>query len=240
MRSLSVVLMAASVLSVVSLRAQTVDEIVSKQIEALGGKDKLSAIKTVSTDYDMEVMGQSAPGTTIIINGKAYKNEVNFGGQKIIQCLTDTAGWVLNPMMGMPTPVAMTAEDAKMGIWNLDPNPLFNYSAKGYTVELSGKESLNGKDAFKLKVKGKGGAENTIWIDPATWYTVKSAVKVSVNGMEVETSLGFSNYKKTEYGIFMPYTTEISLPQGFTLNLATKKIEINKEIDPKLFEMPKQ
>jgi outer membrane lipoprotein-sorting protein len=241
MRALRVVLMAASVLSVVSLRAQTVDEIASKQIEALGGKDKLSAIKTVTTEYDMEVMGQSAPGTTLVINGKAYKNEINFGGQKIIQCVTDTAGWALNPMMGVATPVAMSAEEAKMSVWQLDPLPLLNYTAKGYTVELAGKESLNGKDALKLKLKGKDGlSENTLFIDPATWYVIKSVVKVSVNGMEVETSLGFSNYKKTEYGIFMPYTTEISMPQGFTLNLTTKKIDINKEIDPKLFEMPKQ
>jgi hypothetical protein len=58
--------------------------------------------------------------------------------------------------------------------------------------------------------------------------------------MDVETSLVFSNYKKTDYGFVAPTNTEISMGQGFTLNLTNKKLEINKEVDMNLFEMPKQ
>lgn len=240
MRFFRVVLMAASVLSVVSLQAQTADEIVNKHIEALGGKDKLSTIKTIYTEYDMEVMGQAASGTTWLVNGKAYKNEVDFGGQKIVQCITDKGGWAQNPMMGQTAPEAMPADQVKVSQGQLDVGgPLFNYAAKGNTIELLGKDTLNGKSAFKLKLKGKEGTESTYWIDPATYYVLKSTVKASMNGMDVETSVAFSNYKKTEYGFVMPSNTEISLPQGLTLNVTSKKIEINKEVDMKLFDMPK-
>ena len=241
MRSLRVVLMAASVLSVVSLRAQTADEIINKHIEALGGKDKLASIKTVYTEYDMEVMGQTMPGTTWLVNGKAYKNEVEFGGQKIVQCFTDKGAWGINPMMGQTTPTAMPAEQAKVGMGQLDPGgPLFNYTSKGNTVELVGKDPLDGKDAFKLKLKSKDGVESFFWIDPTSYYLLKSSVKTNANGMDVETSLVFSNYKKTDYGFVAPTNTEISMGQGFTLNLTNKKLEINKEVDMNLFEMPKQ
>lgn len=234
--------MAASVLSVVSLRAQTADEIINKHIEAMGGKEKLASIKTVYTEYEMEVAGQSVPGATWLVNGKAYKNQVEFGGQKIIQCFTaDKGAWGLNPMMGQSTPTEMPAEQAKVGMGQLDPGgPLFNYAAKGSTVELVGKEALNGKDAFKLKLKSKEGVESLLWIDPATYYIVKSSVKVSAEGMDVETTVAFSDYKKTDYGNVIPSKTEISMAQGFSLSLTNKKTEINKEIDMKLFEMPKQ
>jgi hypothetical protein len=233
-------MMAASVLSVVSLHAQTADEIINKHIEALGGKDKLLTIKTVYTEYDMEVMGQQASGSTWLVNGKAYKNEVDFGGQKIVQCFTDKGGWAVNPMTGQTAPEAMPAEQVKMSQGQLDVGgPLFNYAAKGNTVELVGKDTLNGKGTFKLKLKGKEGTESLYWIDPTTFYVIKSTVKANVNGMDVETSVAFSNYKKTEYGFVVPSNTEISLPQGLTLNVTSKKIEINKEIDMKLFDMPK-
>jgi outer membrane lipoprotein-sorting protein len=232
--------MAASVLSVVSLRAQTADEIVNKHIEALGGKDKLASIKTVYTEYDMEVMGQSVSGVTWLVNGKAYKNEVDFGGQKIVQCFTDKGGWGINPMMGQTSAEAMPADQAKIGQGQLDVGgPLFNYAAKGNSIELVGKDTLNGKSAFKLKLKSKEAVETFFWIDPATYYILKSTVKANAGGMDVETSLAFSNYKKTDYGFVMPSNTEISMAQGLTLNVTNKKTEINKEIDMKVFEMPK-
>lgn len=240
MRSLRVVLMAASVLSVFSLRAQTADEIINKHIEALGGKDKLAAIKTVYTEYDLEVMGQQVAGATWLVNGKAYKNEVSFGGQKIIQCVTDQGGWAINPMMGQSAAEAMPEDQLKAGKGQLDAGgPLFNYAAKGNTVELVGKEAVGAAQAFKLKLKTKDSVESLFWIDPATYYIIKSSVKTTAQGTDIETTVSFSNYKKTDYGFVMPTTTEISMSQGLVLNITSKKTEINKDIDMKLFEMPK-
>lgn len=240
MRSLRVVMMAATVLSVVSLHAQTADDIINKHIEALGGKDKLSSIKTVYTEYDMEVMGQQAPGATWLVNGKAYKNEVDFGGQKIVQCFTDQGGWAINPMMGQTTAEAMPADQVKMSQGNLFVGgPLFNYAAKGSTVELLPKDTSGGKPALKLKLKSKEGTESTFWIDPATYYIIKTSVKANVGGQDAETVVAFSNYKKTDYGYVVPSNTEINLPQGLTLSITSKKVEINKDIDMKMFDMPK-
>jgi outer membrane lipoprotein-sorting protein len=144
-------------------------------------------------------------------------------------------------MAGQTTAEAMPADQVKISQGNLYVGgPLYNYAAKGSTVELLGKDTSGGKAAYKLKLKSKEGTESTFWIDPTTYYIIKTSVKATVNGADnMETVVAFSNYKKTDFGFVVPSNTEITLPQGLTLNVTNKKVEINKDIDMKVFDMPK-
>jgi hypothetical protein len=238
MKFLRVALLAVVSTLAVSVQAQTADEIINKHIEAIGGKDKIAAMKSIYTEYDMDIMGNTASGVTYLLNGKGFRNEVDFGGQKIIQVYTDKGGWGVNPMQGQTAPEAMPEEVAKAGKGQMEiGGPLFNYVEKGSKVELVGKEDVNGVSAHKIKVTTKDGPEVTYLIDPTTFYAIKAISKATVNGQEVETVANFSNYKKSDYGYVSPGSTELVLPQGFSLTITSKKVEVNKEIDPKIFEM---
>ena len=59
------------------LSAQTVDEIINKHIEAIGGKANLDQVKSLTFDMTMDVMGSSAPVTEYLLNGKGFKTEPN-------------------------------------------------------------------------------------------------------------------------------------------------------------------
>lgn len=238
MKSFRVVMLAATaLLAGFMAQAQTAEEIVSKHIDAIGGKDKINNIKTIYTEYDMDVMGTQAPGVTYMIANKGYRNEIDFGGQKIIQVFTDKGGWGINPMMGQTAPEPMPEEQVKANKGNLTPGgPLFDYATKGAKIELLGTEDVNGVKAHKLKLTTAEGNEMTYYIDPNTFYILKTVIKTNADGQEVETTANFSDYQKTDYGYVTPGTTELNLPQGFTLSIKTKKVEINKEIDPKIFE----
>ena len=241
MRSLKIVLLAASMLAVVSLQAQTVDEIISKYFEALGGKDKVASINTVYMEYDVDMNGSAASGTTWVVNKKAMKNEIEFMSQRIIQCYTDTSGWALNPYMGQTTPTIMKPDEVKAGKGPMDlAGPFFNYAAKGNTIELLGKDTVDGKAAYKLKIKNKDGIEVTSWIDATTWYVLKNQSKTTVQGTEITSSMSTSNNKKIENGYVMPFNAELTMSTGLTIYFTYKKIEINKEVDMTMFAMPKQ
>ena len=88
----------------INASAQTADEIINKYIDAMGGKEKISQIKTVYIEGEMDIMGNKAPSLTYIVNGKGYKSEVDFNGAKIISVYTDKGGWTLNPMAGQSVP----------------------------------------------------------------------------------------------------------------------------------------
>ncbi|MBO9200419.1 MULTISPECIES: LolA-like protein [Niastella] len=242
MRSFKIALLAAGMLAVASVKAQTVDEIVNKHLDAMGGKEKLGSLKSVYTEYNLNMNGHDASGATWVVNGKACRNEINFGGQKIVQCFAPNSAWAINPFMGQTTPTAMSADEVKAGQSQFDlTGPFYNYAAKGNTIELLGKETVDGKEAFKLSVKIKeGGREYTSWIDATTGYLVKEVIKSSINGMDVETTMKPSDYKKTENGYVMPLNMEFNISTGLHMVITNTKVEVNKEIEASLFEMPKQ
>lgn len=220
--------------------AQTVDEVINKHVEAIGGKDKLNGMKSLHIEADMDIMGNQALSTTTTLFGKGSRNEIDFNGQKIINCITaDKGGWTINPLAGQVTAEDMPAEQANASKPQLYPGGLLlDYAAKGNKVVLAGQEDLNGVKAWKLNVTTKEGTNITQYIDPNTWYLLKIVTKLNMGGQDIEQGVTFSDYKKTDYGFVAPYTSAVELPQGMTLNISVKKIEINKDIDPKIFDKP--
>jgi len=228
-------LLASATLGIVTTQAQSVDEIVGKHIDAMGGKTVLSSIKSIYVESTVEFMGNEAPSITYILNGKGYKNELDFNGTKIVQCVTEKGGWYINPMAGATTAQAIPADQLKSYQLQLNiGGPLMDYAAKGYKAELIGKDSA----AYKVRLTTTGGVDMTYFIDQKTYLINKAVSKISMGGQEIETTAAFSDYKKTDVGYTMAYSQQVILPQ-VTLNIVNKKVEVNKDIDPAIFEMPK-
>lgn len=228
-------LVAVALLLIASgVQAQTVDEIVGKYIDAIGGKDALSKVKSLYIENSLEVMGNQTTNVEYKLDGKGYKSETEFNGVKIINCVNDKNGWTINPMMGGSDAQAMPDElysSSKDQIYIA--GALADYAAKGYTATLDGKDGNN----FKLKLVN--GKSTTFYhIDGTSGFLVKSVTSGEMMGQQVEVTITYSDYKKTDVGLQIPYTRNVDMGM-FQLAYTVSKVEVNKEIDPKIFEMPK-
>jgi hypothetical protein len=225
-------------LSSAYLQAQTADEVVSKHIAAIGGKEVISKITSQIVEADLSVMGSTLTSKTTVLVGKGFRNESNFNGQDIIQVVTPTGGWMINPLAGQTDPQPLPEEQVKAAQSAFDlGGDLYNYQQKGSKVELVGKEKIEGVEAIKLKLTNKDGKESLYFIDPTTYYMIRRETTNNVNGQDVTAVATFSNFKKTDIGYVMPYTTVTN--QGFEITINVNKVEFNKEVDPKIFDMPK-
>jgi hypothetical protein len=228
-----------ALLSLTIAKAQTADDIIAKHITAIGGKDKIAQINTVYVESSTSVMGNDSPTKTYIVNGKDYKNESDFGGQSIVTVVTDKSGWMINPYAGASSATALPDEEYKTNADRIYAgDPLVNYATNGGKVELQGQEKVGDVNAYKIKYTNKYGSETVYYLDPATWYIIQSTSTATAMGQQVTVTVTYSNYKQTDFGIFMPYTMHVDMGQ-FALDVNTQKVEVNKTIDSTIFDMPK-
>jgi hypothetical protein len=220
------------------LHAQTADDFVDRHIAAIGGKEVLNEIKSQVVESEISVMGSALISTSTLLVGKGFKNVSNFNGQEIIQCITPTGGWMINPLAGQTDPQPLPEDQVKEAQSALQVGgELFSYKEKGSKVELAGTEKVEGVNAIKLKLTNKDNKESFYYLDPVTYYLIKQESTISANGQDMTMTSLFSNYKKTDIGFVVPYTTTRN--QGFEMTINMTRIEFNKEIDPTIFEMPK-
>ncbi len=227
---LSLLLVAAGT---IKATAQSVDEIVQKNITAMGGSENWKKVKTIKTTGAVTAQGMEIPVIICIKDHKGMRMEFTVSGMTGYSILTDKEGWNYMPFGGQTKPEALSADDVKKGQDGLDimgSYTLADYKAKGNKITYLGKDDVEGTECYKLKVVYPSGKEETRYYDASTYYHIRSVAKVTVNGKEIEATSNFSNYKKLPEGIFYPMSIESS---GGPITV--KSVEINKGIEESAF-----
>ena len=227
----SAIAMAAMLVSVFTF-GQTAEEIVAKHVEAIGGAAAWKKVNSLYYEGKITVQGAEVNVTLIALNGKGVRQNISFGGMTGYQIITPTAGWNFMPFQGQAAPEAMTAEQLKESADDLDAQgKLVDYKSKGHTVEYLGKDDVEGTECFKLKITSKAGNVETVFIDPKSYYIVRSVAKRTANGQESNVQTDLSNYQKLPEGIVVPFS--IKLSEG---ELVISKAEVNKQVDESTFK----
>jgi hypothetical protein len=197
----------ATLLSVQTIKAQTLDEVINKQIEALGGKEKLNGIKTVIMEGNMSAQGQDVGITITRSHQVGQRVDISVMGMTGYQINTPTNGWAFMPFGGQTEPEAWPDEQVKSSLSGLDLHGTFtNYKENGTTLELLGKETVDGEEAYKIKSVSKTGTETTYFISTKTNYLIKSTGMRKAGGEEREITTVYSNFKPTADGYVFPFT----------------------------------
>jgi outer membrane lipoprotein-sorting protein len=231
-------LLAGAVVTAPAL-AQTADEVIARSLEARGGLDKLKAVQSIRMTGKLTMgPGIEAPITIEMKRPRSARLEITIQGSTGVQAYDGKQAWQIPPM-GSRQPEPIPEEMAK----DLDEQadidgPLVDYKAKGYKVELVGKEKVEGSDAFKLKVTKKDGDVEYDYLEAESYLPVRVEAKRTVRGSEIEGEITFGDYKEAG-GFLWPYSIQSSAKgrpekQSVTID----KIEINPALDDSRFKMP--
>jgi hypothetical protein len=222
-----------------SLSAQSLDDIIAKHIQAMGGADKLSKLKSMKITAEMDVMNMKVPITTTIIQNQGFRSETTVQGMTVVQAINGSTGWAINPMTGQTKATALPEEAVKSMAAETDLTGLYDYKAKGYVLTLDGEDDLAGAKVYKVSMTLKNGIKRINYISKDTFYILKIIVHANMNGQDIKSENTQSNFKQVD-GIYYPFTSEVSTSAmpGTTMTLAITTLEVNPKIDPAIFAMP--
>lgn len=221
--------------------AQTADEIIEKNITAMGGRKIIDGMTSMKMVAHFELQpGMTAPITMLIKDSKKIKTEVTIQGMTMTQAFDGESGWKINPFGGKTEAEKMTDEEIKeMKDQANIKGDLYDYKKDGSKVEFMGKEDMEGTEVYKLKLTKKDGDIFYFFIDAETNLLLKQMTTRKMEDKEVTLNTIMSNYKMVD-GMMFPFNIETrgddSSTPGFLINFDT--IELNPKIDDSVFKMP--
>jgi len=235
-----IVLAAAVLAAAPPLVGQTLDEIVAKNLEARGGLEKLTSIQSVRMIGTLAVgPGKQAGISMEFRRPKMVRTEYTIQGRTAVQAYDGRIAWQIMPFEGKSEAERMSGDEAKVMEEQADvEGELVGWKAKGLAVEVLGRETVDGVDAWKLRISKAGGAQKTMWLDAATFLEVREETGRKVQGKDVVYVTTLSDYRDVG-GRKVPFVTESRAKDGSgsqKITLAT--VEFDVPIEPSHFRMP--
>ena len=220
-------------------QAQTVDDVVRRYLEARGGIVKLHSVQSLRLTGTMELPGVTAPFVLELARPGRMRTEFTVEGQKGVRAWDGRTAWEQLPLPG-ERPRPMSPEDAAeaRAQADVDFSPLVDAAAKGYTIELIGRDRLPGGDTWKLVVRGNDVPARTMHLDAKTHLVVQTVDVRNVEGREVEFVTEVGDYRSVS-GLVFPHRIDVG-PKGSPerQRLIIQTIEVNPPLDAARFTMP--
>lgn len=192
----------------------TKETVLNDYFKAIGGVDKIKALKSTLTTYDAEAMGNKISSTEKR-TATQYANETSMAGNVVMKVIMTEAGVFMNKQ---PLPPQM-AEDMKSSLGAIGEIGLLTNE----TSTLTGIEVVDGKDAYVISTKGEV-VSTSVYFDVASGLKVKETQVVSMGGQTQNQEASFGDYKEFD-GVLFPAKKTGSLgPQNVEFNLVDAKV----------------
>jgi outer membrane lipoprotein-sorting protein len=223
-----------------SLTAQTVTQILAKVFVARGGLAKIRALKSERVQGTIS-FGSEASGPFGVELKRPLKMHMLLTVQNktMVRVFDGVQGWANNPFAGKTDPESMSDEDLKNISEEADfDGPLVDNAKKGNKVDLVGKDRVEDKDVWRVKLETKSGDVRYYLFDAQTFLLLKWEGKRRAEGKEFPVESYFRDYRSVEGLKFSFQIDSGSSATDLTQKLVIDKIELNPEIPDSEFTKP--
>ncbi|HEX8170835.1 MAG TPA: sialidase [Thermoanaerobaculia bacterium] len=231
---------AGALLFAASVSAQTADDIIARYIKTIGGMEHMNAVRTIRRTGKFH--GGGGFEAVVVQENKRpakVRQEFTLQGLTGVTAYDGSTGWKIEPWAGKKDPEALGEDEMKSIVEDADfEGPLVNYREKGNKVEYVGTDTVEGTDAYKLRVTKPNGDVYQFYIDAEYYVPIKVETKRMVRGAEREFETTYGDYKEVS-GWYIPYSMESGVKGSpFKSQITVEKVEVNVPMPNARFAHP--
>ena len=222
-----------------SAHAQTVDDIVAKHIEALGGAEAIAKVQTIRVTGSMSMGMGDAPVVVEFKRPDKQRTDFFVMGMSGTRAYDGAHGWQVMPFGGNTSAELMPDAEARSMASQLPfLDPLVGAKARGDSLVLLGKAKVDGTEMWRIKLLGPNKRTAVYYLDTETFLLMKEESKRVMRGQEVDAETVFGDYKEIQ-GLMVPFTRTSSMA-GMDRRqvMSCDKVEVNIPIDDARFAVP--
>ena len=214
----------------------TVDEILAKQVQAVGGKEAIEKLTSRTSKGTIEREGMGMSGTVETFSKAPNKNAVviTLSGFGTVNNVFDgSSGWSSDPMSGLRELSGAELTTLKR---DSDFYGAINLRKHFSKMELKGKEKVGSSDAWVIEATPAEGSPEKLYFDVASGLLIRhDAERESPQGkMPVEI---YTDDYQTVDGVRVPYSIRQVTP-AFTLSIKLTEVKHNTPIEDAKFGKP--
>jgi len=221
--------------------AQSADEIVKKYLDARGGIEKIKAVQSERvTGHITFAPGVEGPFLLEFKRPLKLRMEATIQGHSLVRVYDGkSAGWVINPFDEEKGAQPMSADDLSTISDESDfDGPLVDYKAKGNQVELTGKDEIDGKPVYKIKLTRQNGAARVYYIDSSSFLVLQWEGVTRIEAKEIPIQNSLHDYREVD-GLRFPFEVDTGFPETpQQRKFIIEKVELNPQIDDARFAKP--
>lgn len=219
----------------------SVDELMTKTIDALGGEANLRKINSRVTEFEMDFVSQGLKGKGSNYEKAPYstfsKSEITALGKNIAtieEYFDGASGGEKTTFSEAETYTGQKLEDVK---YKANFYGILDWKKDNAKAEITGTEKVGDEEAYVLRIKPEKANAITFYISTKTFLPVKqtSIIVSSTSAQKTPYTTTMSDYRKVD-GVMIPFKTVSENPgMGETVTYV-KSVKHNVKIDDGKFK----
>lgn len=213
----------------------TAETVMNDYMKAIGGKEAIASIKTMTGDYSMTIQGMNVIMTNSFKAPNKTKSEIKVPqmGNAVVQASAFDGVKGMQSMQGQTIPADENA--------NIESNiegrlvPEMAYAENKVTSTLLGINKLNGKDVYVIEAVYPTGKKLTLMYDTQSHLKLKEMFVQSTPQGDFTITQEFADYKAIN-GVMIPHS--LSGQQGpQVMDMKLETVEVNQPLKDEMFKL---
>ncbi len=221
----------------------SVDEIIEKNTEAMGGRAAIEAVKSIQINLHIVDPTFEVDGVYCAARPGRMRIDVNAGGEHVYTEAFDGArGWQWKGKGDAVPENAQATATLHHGV-ELPGNlfGLHELRQRGHHVALAGRERIDGINYYVLRITLSDGYSTSVYVDPKTWLITRRRdvrpLHPDIDPRPTTIESRKADFRKVGGVNFSFSNTDVDPVTGKELERATiVAITLNPHLDPRIFD----